>query len=139
MAPPDPPLDLARRREGRQIDRLRVVDEDDVRFEVEPLGVLAVHFVVQVEVALPQCDRLPLQAVVEGLGDAVEVGRAGDHFPAGVDAQLLHQRHHPAENLGHAAADPRRVDVDDPLAGQPLAQPAEPLDFLVADDLFVAV
>ncbi len=34
---------------------------------------------------------------------------------------------------------PRRVDVDDPLAGQPLGQAAEPLDFLVADDLFVAV
>ena len=76
---------------------------------------------------------------MKGLGDAIEVGRPGDHFPAGVDSQLLQQRNHPAQDFRHAAAASRGVDVDDPLAGQPLGQPAEPLDLLVAHDLFVAV
>ena len=94
---------------------------------------------VQIEIALLQRHRQALQGVVEGLRDAIEVGRSGDDFPAGVDPQLLHERDHPAQDFGHAAAAPRGVDVDDPLAGQPLGQPAEPLHLLVAHDLFIAV
>ena len=101
--------------------------------------VLPIDLVVQIEVALPQRHRQPLQAVVERLGDAVEVGRTGDHFPTGIDSQFVHQRHHPAQDFRHPAAAPRGIHVDDPLAGQPLGQPAEPLDLLVADNLFVAV
>ena len=139
MAAPDPARHLPRRRELRQVDRLRVVYENDVRLQVQPLGVLPIDLVVQIEVALPERHRQALQAVVKGLGDAIEVGRAGDDFPAGVDPQLFHERDHPAQDFGHAAAAPRGVDVDDPLAGQPLGQPAEPLHLLVAHDLFIAV
>ena len=89
-------------------------------------GVLPIDLVVQIEIALLERHRQSLQGVVEGLGDAIEVGRSGNDFPAGVDPQLLHQRNHPAQDLGHAAADPRGVDVHDPLARQPLGQPAEP-------------
>ena len=43
-------------RELRQVDRLRIVHEDDVRLQVQPLGILPIHLVVQIEVALPQSD-----------------------------------------------------------------------------------
>ena len=88
------------------------MDEDDVRLQVQPLGVLPVDLVVEVEIALLQHHRQSLQAVVEGLGDAEEVGRTGDHLPAGVHSQFPHQRHHPAEDFGHAAAAAGRIDVD---------------------------
>ena len=139
VAAPNPAAHLPRRREMRQVDRLRIVHENDVGLQVQPLGILPIDLVVQIEIALFERYRQALQSVVKGLGDAIEVGRTGDHFPAGVDSQFFHQRDHPAEDFGHAAAASRGVDVDDPLAGQPLGQSAQPLHFLVAHDLFVAI
>ena len=84
----------------------------------KPFGILPIHPIVQIEIALRERDRQALQAVMEGFGDAVEIGTALDHFPMGVDAQFAHQRHHPTENLGHAAAGAGRVDMHDSLAGE---------------------
>ena len=52
VASPNPAGHLSRRRELRQVDRLRVVHEDDVRLQVQPLGVFPIDLVVQIEVAL---------------------------------------------------------------------------------------
>ena len=53
----------ARRREVRQVDRLRIVDEDDVGLQVQPLGVFPVDFVVQVEIALLSATGRPCKAL----------------------------------------------------------------------------
>ena len=139
MAAPNPAPHLAGRREVRQIDRLRIVYEYDVRLQIQPRGVLAIDLVVQIEVAFLERYRQSLHAVVKGLGNAIEVGRSGDHFPAGLDAQFFQERNHPAQDFGHAAAAPRGVDVNDPFAGQPLGQPPQALDLLMSHDVFVAV
>ena len=139
MAAPNPAPHLAGRREVRKIDRLRIVYENDVRLQIQPCGVLAIDLVVQIEVAFPERHRQTLHAVVKGLGDAIEVGRSGDHFPAGVDPQFFHERNHPAQDFGHAAAAAGGIDVNDPLAGQPFGQPPQAFDLLVSHDVFVAV
>ena len=69
----------------------------------------------------------------------VELGRSADHLPAGIQAELLHHRRHPAQDLGDAATGPGRVDVDDLLALQPGGHLTEALNFVVTDDLFVAI
>ena len=51
VAAPNPAAHLPQRRKLRQVDRLRIVDEDNVRLEVQPRGVLPVDLVVQVEIA----------------------------------------------------------------------------------------
>ncbi len=76
VAAPNPPLHLSLGRVGGQEDRLRIVHDDDVARQVQAFGILLVHLVVQLEVAGPQRDRQPLQAVVNRFGDAIKVGRA---------------------------------------------------------------
>ncbi len=139
MAAPDPSPHLAGRREVRQIHRLRIVYENDVGLQIQPRGVLAIDLVVQLEVALPERYRQALHAVVKGLGNAVEVGRSGDDLPAGADSQFFHERDHPAQDFGHAAAAPRGIDVYDPFAGQAFGQAPQVFDFLVSHDVFIAV
>ena len=45
-----------------------------------------------------------------------------------VDAQVLEERDHPGQDLGHAASDGRGVDVLDGLAREPFRQEPEFLD-----------
>ena len=64
VAAPYPAAHLSRRRELRQVDRLRIVHEDDVRLQVQPLGVLPIDLIVQIEIALsaatPAAPAMPL-------------------------------------------------------------------------------
>ena len=76
---------------------------------------------------------------MKGLRDPVEVRRTADHFPSGIDAELLEHGDHPAEDFGDAPSCLRRVDVDDRLSRQSSGQLTEAPDFLVADDFFVPI
>lgn len=139
MAAPNPSSHLAGRREVRKIDRLRIMYENDIRLQIQPCSVFAIDLVMQIEVAFLERYRQPLHAVVKGLGNAIEVGRSGDHFPAGVDSQFSHERDHPAQDFGHAAAAARGIDVHDPFAGQAFGQSPQVLDLLMAHDIFITV
>ena len=113
--------------------------ENDVGLQHQSLRVFAIHVEVQVQVPRPERHRHALQTVVKRLRHAIELRRPADHFPVRVEAELLHHRNHPAENLGDAAASPRGVDVDDPPAFQSRRQMTQAARSPVADDLFVAV
>ncbi len=83
MAAPDPAADPAFRCEVGQVNRLRIMNKNDVRFQIESLRVLLVDLVVQVEVGVPKEDGQSLETVMKGFGDAIKIGVAFDHFPAG--------------------------------------------------------
>ena len=104
MAPPNPAFHLIFRRVLRQEDRLGIVNDHHVGGEVELFGVLLVDLMMQLEVTRAKRDGQTLQAVVQRFGDAVKVGRPGDHLPPHVQSQFLHQGNHPPEDFGHASA-----------------------------------
>jgi hypothetical protein len=139
VAAPDPAAHFALRREQWKVHRLRIVDEHHVRLQPEPGRVLAIHLAVQVEVLLLETRGHSLDRVVEALGDLVEVGRAVDDLPPRLEPQLFHHRQHPAEDLGHAAADARRVHVHDAAALQLARQLAQPHHLRMSDHLLVLV
>src|SRR6266853_729262 len=98
MAPPDPAPHSIGRCEPGQINRLWIVNEDDVSLQIQSLSVLAIDLEVKVQVAWLERDRLTLQPVVKGLRHSIELRRPTDHLPVGIDAELLHHRDHPSEN-----------------------------------------
>src|SRR5262245_6934291 len=81
MATPDPLADAASRRELRQIHRLGIVDEDVVGLQIQPLGVLAVHQDVQIEVARLERHWQALEPVVKRLRHPVELRWPADNLP----------------------------------------------------------
>ena len=71
---------------------------------------------------------------MEALGDVEELGRRGQDLPLDLEPDVGHQRHERVEDLGDAAAERGRVDVQHALAAQP---PGELLDLgheLAGDD-----
>src|SRR5205823_12754813 len=50
-----------------------------------------------------------------------------------------HEGYHPAEDFRHAAAQARRIDMDDALALEPRGQLPKPLHLCRSHDLFVAI
>jgi hypothetical protein len=89
---------------------------------VHLVGELPVGFLVNVEKLL-RYDRLfSLQSVVHPFGALVEGCITGDGLPDGVDPQVLLERDHLVEDLGHTSSLLGGVDMDDPdtleLAGQ---------------------
>ena len=102
--------------------------------EVGPVDLAEIRLVLR-----PEVHRDAVQTVVHGLGDGEEPLVAADDVPAGVDADLLEQGDHPGQDLGHPAADGRRVDVLDHPALEQAAEVKEHVDVLSADDRRVEV
>src|SRR4029453_8410694 len=139
MATPDPLADAGGRRELRQIHRLRIVHEDVVSLKIQPLGVLAVHLYVQVEVARLERHWQSLDSVMKRLRHSIEVRWPTGPLPSCVDTQLPHHGDHPPEDFGNAASSPRGIDVDDSLANESQRQLPEALDLLGAAHFFVSI
>ena len=121
MAAPDPlgviaPLEVT---DGK---RLRVMDDEEVVFLIQEVGVhLVVHQIGLAGQARHLLGR-PLQRVVKRLRDAEELGVAGDDLPVGVDPEALVDRDKRAQQLRHTAAIRGGVDLSDArplqMAGQ---------------------
>jgi hypothetical protein len=138
VAAPDP-LRASRSRGLAERRGLRVVHDEHVVRLLEQLRALAVHVQVDGLVRLGQRVRGSLQRVVKGLGDPEELGRALDQSPVRVDAEGLREGHETRQELGHAAAEPRGIDVADPDTFQVARQRLDLVDDLVADDAAVVV
>ena len=120
--------------EGRDRGRLRVVDDHVVVRLVEEVG-------VQVVVVEPDFPHLgspvvvhALQTVVHRLGDVEELVAALHHLPVGGEAYIVHQRYQRAEDLGDAAAECRRIDVEYAGAAKAIRQPEDFFCPFLADD-----
>ncbi len=90
---------------------------------------------IDAPVLFAQGDGFPLQAVVNGFRDAEKGRRPADHLPRRVDAELLHEGHHPGQDLGHASPLRRGVDVDDPEPPEFFPQPLHLADGGQARDI----
>ena len=124
VAAPDPPggAVLAERDEVADRERLRVVDDDEVVGPRELGGVGAADVLVEGTRGRREVDRVPLQAVVEALGDVEELGGRREDLPVRLQPDVADQRHQGVEDLGHAAAEGGGVDVQDLAALEPLGE-----------------
>ena len=108
--------------------RLRIVDEDDIGVEVQAAGVFLVRLQVALEHGIGERLFLPLQGIVETLGDAKELLGTADDLPPGRDPQLGKQRDVPVQHLGDSPADSGGVDMDQRPAADALCQPAQEIE-----------
>ena len=115
MAAPDP---FVVRPFLHQDDRLGVVDEDDIAGDLHLRKIAPARFHEYLEILLADIDPSAVQGVVEFLRDLEELFSPFDHVPVNVQSQLPKQGDHPAEDLRHAAADGRGVDIQYPLSLQ---------------------
>ncbi len=96
---------------------LRIVDEYEIRvFECrsQDFRITGVGLLVDPEQAFAQGDTVTLQGVVHALGTLEELAISGNDFPAGVNAQFLHQWHQFGQDLCNPTAHARRIDVNNP-------------------------
>ena len=106
---------------------LRIVQEDDVARPYalrQQLGVLGGDALVDGALGLaqrPAVARVAVQAVVQALGDAEELGVAADGDPSRVDADAAHVADQRAQHLGDAAAVSGGVHVPERPPVQQLA------------------
>ena len=105
--------------------RLRVVDEHEVVVVLELLGVHRVVAAEDLLLRLRQAVQVALERVVDRLRDAEELVVALDDPPLDVEPDVLHQGHERVVDLGDAAAERRRGQVDDALSRQRLREPAD--------------
>jgi len=84
--------------------RLRIVDDEDVLYELHALAVLLVVHEEDVEDLLGGVIVAAMERVVEALGDLEEIVSAGDDFPLSLNFDFLHERDESIEDLGDAAA-----------------------------------
>jgi hypothetical protein len=133
VAAPDPgsPVPLLVVDEG---DGLGIVNEDDVGLVGQHIGVLAVDLAEEIPVVRRELFPDAVERVVHLLRDVEEPLVALDDVPAGPDAEVLEERQHAQEDLGHAAPDRGRVDVLDGPALEPFGEEAELVDRARADD-----
>ena len=117
--------------------RLGVVDHDEIPVEAACLQVHLGVRPVGVEHALVYPDLLAVERVVESLRDLEERFAAFYHVPVCNKAQLLHQGHHPGENLGDASADSRGVDVLHHPAFEAVGEQTDFVRYLGADDFLI--
>ena len=101
------------------------MDDDDVVLVFE---LHRVHGVVATEdllLRLRQRLLVALQGVVNRLRDREELVGPGDDPPLDVEAGVFHQRNQCVIDLGDAAAERSRRQVDDPLARERFGEPAD--------------
>ena len=105
-------------------DRLRVVHDDDVPLVGigERIGVQLVVAVEDRALAVGQRPLVALERVVDRLRDVVELLLPLDDAPLGVDPRVDHERDERVLDLGHAAAEGRRREVQHPAALERLGQ-----------------
>ena len=108
-----------------QLRRLRVVDDDVVVLVLELLRVERVVAVERLLLLRRQTERVTLERVVDRLRDREELVLAVDDPPLDVEADVLHQRDEGVVDLGHAAAERRRRDMDDSLPLERLGETAD--------------
>ena len=118
-------------------ERLRVVDDDEVVGPRELGGVGAADALVEVPRLGREVDRVALQAVVEALGDVVELRRRREDLPVRLEADVVHERDQRVEDLGDAAAEGGGVDVQDLAALELLAELVDLGHQVLGDDAAV--
>ena len=101
-----------------QGDRLGIVDEDDIVGGIHLLQIAPARLHEYLEILFADVGCSAVQGVMEFLRDLEELPPPFDHVPANIQPQFLEQRNHPVEDLRHAAADGRGVDVQYPLSPQ---------------------
>src|SRR3954467_10693205 len=136
VAAPDPFLRLIRHVPAHR-ERLRVVDDDHVPALVERPGVHLVVLLPGAPLARRQVERVALEGVVHQLGRVEELLAAAYHLPLGLDADVAHERYQRVEDLGNAAAERRRGQVEDLEALQLGRQLVDLLDQRTADEVRV--
>ena len=124
VAAPDPASVRARKvvADGR---RLRVVDDDEVVFAFDPRGVELVVSPKDLLLLLAQALRIPLERVVDRLRHVEELVLAVNDPPLRVEAGVAHKRDQRVVDLGDAAAERRRGQMQHALAGERLGQAAD--------------
>ena len=139
VAAPDPPRGavLAHRDEVADGQRLRVVDDDEVVGTRELGRVGAADVLVEGTRRRREVDRVPLQAVVEALGDVVELGGRREDLPVRLQPDVADQRHQRVQDLGHAAAEGGGVDVQDLTALELLGELVDLGHQVLGDDASV--
>jgi hypothetical protein len=114
-----------RTRNLRQTERLRVVHHDDVVLAAELRRVVVLPLDVDGLFLGRQRVRVTLERVVDRLRHGEEGGLGHDGLPAGHEPEVAQERHHRVQDLGHAAAVRRSVDVQDAQAAQRRGQPPQ--------------
>jgi hypothetical protein len=136
-APDHPGTGLGERRGHAR--RLGVVQEHHIALpdaaqravEVRRRDVVIVGGLLRTQ--LPGVTGGAVQAIVDPLGDGVELGIAGHHEPADVDIDVLDVADQHVEHLGDPTAGGRRAEVPDGPPVEPLVgEGAGPLELLVA-------
>ncbi len=102
--------------------RLRVVDDDEVVLALEPRGVELVVAPVDLLLLLAQALRVALERVVDRLRHIEELVRAVDDPPLRLEPGVGHERDERVVDLGHAAAEGGRGEVQHALARQRLGE-----------------
>ena len=99
-----------------QPDRLGVVDDHDVELALERVGVQLRVAAEDLLLLLGERGLVALEPVVDRLRDVEELVLAVDDPPLGVEARVLHERDERVQDLGHAAAERGRREVQDAQA-----------------------
>ena len=120
-------------------DRLGVVHDDDVPLVGvgERVGVQLVVAVEDRALAVGQRPLVALERVVDRLRDVVELLLALDDAPLGVDPRVDHERDQRVLDLGHAAPERGRREVQHPPALERLRQGSDLLRERSADQRVV--
>ncbi len=122
-----------------QDNRLGIVDEDDIAGGIHLRKIAPARFHEYLEILLADIDLSAVQGVMEFLRDLEELFSPLDHIPANIQPQLPKQGDHPAEDLRHAAADGRGVDIQYPLSPQVLGDQPEILNHGFPDDRGIVI
>ena len=123
MAAPDP-VPAALTRVLDHPGRLRVVDDHEVELALERLRVHAVVAAEDLLLLLGKPGLGALERVVDRLRDVEELILAVDDAPLGVEPGVAHERDERVEDLGHAAAEGRRREVQHAPARERLRERA---------------
>lgn len=122
-----------------QSRRLRVMNEDNITIKVHFLRIFFSRLTKGLEILFGYSFMPIMKGIVEFFRNAEKFIVPLNNVPASVDAQLLHERHHPAQNFRNAAADKGRVNILNYLAGKLASYQPEFVDSAFADDSLILV
>jgi hypothetical protein len=125
MAAPHPLPPLAMIDQRR---RLRIMDEHEIRIEIQCLGVSGRDVQVGAVHLVGNGDRASLESIGNPPRDIGKLLCARDDFPPRLDPHGLHDGHQPPEDFRHAASVAHGADVQKPLAPDQIAQSMQEVD-----------